>query len=105
MADISNVQAIAFTNLKARPFADRLLSSYRTAKQFMIDVVEFESATAGNADGDVILDGSATDGRTILAKVDIAALKFVCEQFIAMMETSDRVPVTDKCAVNSQPLY
>lgn len=106
MADITNVQAIKFCNEKARVLADLIEKTRRTAEQFAIDITtEFENNVSGNANGDIIIDGAATDGRNIITKNDVLGLKYVAEQAVIALNTDDRETLVAKVSVNGQPAY
>ena len=106
MADIVNAQAVAFCNNKARIVADLIERTRRTCEQFAIDIVtEWEANTVGNANGDVVIDGSERDGRNRITKVDIAALKFVAEKIAEAANLDDREALVAKVSVNGQPAF
>lgn len=105
MADITNAQAVRFCNENARPLADIIESVRRTAEQFAINVVAFEAATSGNANGDVVIDGAATDGRTLATKGKVAALKYVAEQLVACLNQDDREVLVHDLVTNGQPRF
>jgi hypothetical protein len=106
MADIVNAQAVRFCNEKARPLADLIEKTRRTAEQFALDIVtEFEANTSGNANGDTIIDGAATDGRQVIDKGDILGLKFVAEQMVAALTQDDREALVAAVSVNGTPIY
>lgn len=106
MAEITDAQAVRFANENARTLADLIERMDRTLDAFALNVVrDFEEVTGGNQNGDVIVDGSAADGRNGVTKQDVAALKFVCEQLKACMNTDDRRAVVHRWAVNSAPLF
>ncbi len=106
MAAIENPQAITFCNTRARRLADLIITLHRTLPQFMLEVVrDFENLTGGDANGDLIVDGSAQDGRPGVTKVNVAELKFVVEQLQNTMNTDDRVAIVNRWAVNGQPLF
>lgn len=105
MVDITRPQAVKFANEKARVFADLVERTRRTAQQFLVDVVAFESGTAGNADADVINDGSDVDGRNRVTKGNVAQLKFVAEQLVAALTIDDRQQIVARWSVNGQPVF
>ena len=106
MADITHPEAVRFSNEKARTMADLLEQTFRACDQFMLDVMgEFEANTSGNANGDVIVDGSSSDGRSTLTKQDIAALKFVVEKIQEAADIDDRRAIVAKASVNGQPAF
>lgn len=106
MADITNPQAVRFCNEKLRPLADLIEKVRRTAEQFAIDITtEFEAHTSGNANGDAIVDGSASDGRQPITKGNVLEVKFVAEQMVAALTQDDREQLIANVSVNGQPLY
>lgn len=106
MADITNAAAVKFANERARTLANLIESMDRTLSQFALDVVlMFENNTGGNGDNDLIDDGSTLDGRNRVKKVNVAELKYVCEQLKACMDASDRRAVVHKWVTNGTPLY
>lgn len=106
MANITNVQAIKFCNEKARTLADLIERTRRTAEQFMIDITtEFEANVSGNDNADVMIDGAAQDGRSIITKGDVLGLKFVAEQAIATLNQDDRETLVSKVSVNGTPIF
>lgn len=107
MANIIDPHAVRFANENCRVMADMLQAAYRTAKQFALNVADnFESHTGGNANGDVIVDGSEVDGRPgPRTKYNVGELKYVCEQFAACMETDDRLAIVGRWAVNGLPRF
>ena len=72
MADITDPSVIAYVNEAIRPFSDRLVG---LSASLDIEIAKWNSVISplisGNVDGDVILDGSANDGRTPLTKADL----------------------------------
>lgn len=106
MADITNPQAVKFCNEKLRPLADLIERTRRTCEQFLIDITtEFEAHVSGNANGDVILDGAALDGRSVITKANVAEVKFVAEQMAAAANADDRESLIANVSVNGVPLY
>ena len=106
MANITNPQAVAFCNQKLRPLADLIEKVRRTAEQFAIDVAtEFEANTGGNANSDVIIDGAAVDGRSVITKQNVLEVKFVAEQMVAALTQDDREALIAAVSVNGQPIF
>lgn len=106
MADITNPQAVKFCNENARTIANLIGSMYRTLDQFALNVVrDFEENTSGNVDADPIIDGSDVDGRNPVTKVNVAELKFVCEQLKATLDTNTLIALVNNWATNTQPIY
>lgn len=107
MADITNQQIVHFANEKCRVLADLIECMRRTCEQFAVEVVEIEALAAYSnaADGDVIVDGAATDGRSIITKVRIAELKYVAGQLAAAANADDREQLVANWSVNGQPKF
>lgn len=102
---INNSQAIKFCNEKARPLADAIGRLVRTMPQFMIEVAEYEKFTEANPESDKMDDGAERDGRPIVTKKDIAALKYVVERLIECMDQDDRIEIVNRVAVNTLPHF
>lgn len=105
MADITNPQAVRFCNERLRLVADQIQSARRTGEQFLIEVFAFEDATSGNANEDVIIDGSATDGRPSITKQNVLEVKFVAEQLVSTLNQDDRETLVANVAVHGEPLF
>ncbi len=105
MADITSPQAIRFCNENVRIIADLTEKLRRTGEQFLINVVEFETITSGNANGDVVLDGAASDGRQICTKQSVAEVKYVVEQLVACLNQDDRETLIHNLVTNGQPAF
>ena len=109
MANITSPQVISLWNAHARPLADLIERCRRTCEAFVVDAVAIEAVIggsgAGNANGDVIVDGAATDGRSICTKQNFLELKFVAEQIAAAANQDDREQLIHNIVVNGAPLY
>ena len=107
MADITNSQIVHFANEKCRILADLIEKTRRTAEQFALDVVAIEGLAAytGAADADVIIDGSATDGRQTATKLSIGQLKYVAGQMVTALTTDDRAQLVANWSVNGTPAF
>jgi hypothetical protein len=106
MAAIVSPQVARFANEKARVLANLIERTRRTAEQFAIDVVgEFEDHTGGNANGDVVVDGAAEDGRSIITKGDILGLKFVAEQLVTALTEDDREDLIAAVSTDGTPAF
>lgn len=106
MPNITAAQPVRFCNENARTIADLIGKLDRTLDQFALNVVrDFEAHTGANQNSDAIQDGSATDGRNPVTKVNVAELKYVCEQLKACMNTDDRRAIVNRWAVNAQPIF
>ena len=108
MANITNRQAINFLVNKCRPVSDLVEKARRTAQQLAIDIPnEFEAFVSDNASEDVIADGSdsATDGRQIITKGDVLALKYVLEQMVATLTSFDFDTTVSKFSLDGRPIF
>ena len=88
----TNPQAIVVCNEKVRPCADRFgqLFNYCKALQAEAAAEGWAAMFAGGA-GNTIVDGSATDGRTVLTDADVAAFIADVSTFITDMEAASNV--------------
>lgn len=67
----SNPQAIRIANEKIRPLADMMGQLYNRLKSAQIEFTAEGWGALFPADAEVIVDGSATDGRTAITNSDI----------------------------------
>jgi hypothetical protein len=81
-----NVQAIAFTNTKARPTADIIYSAYLTAKKIVQDWNSQSVSSVIPNDATLISDGSATDGRNQVTNANVTSVITRAQEFINWME-------------------
>lgn len=64
MANITNPQAILFCNSQVRVMADKMNSSYATAKSIVNNWNALSMSSIITNDTSPIIDGSSTDGRS-----------------------------------------
>ena len=107
MPEITNAQVVAFANEKARPIADRLYQAYYKSKSVLLDYNAGDIGTKIDAEGsgNLIADGSTSDGRTRITGGDIYNLITALQQFVNYVEggtvtTADRTTVITKPHVN-----
>lgn len=75
MADITDPTFVGFTNETLRVLADYLVGIKDALDTASLQWTDTMSAIiAGEADDDVVIDGSALDGRTPLTKADILTI-------------------------------
>ncbi len=67
----TNAQAIKIANEKIRPLADALAQLYNRIKSAQIEYAAENWGGLFPADAEVVVDGSATDGRTIITNTDV----------------------------------
>jgi hypothetical protein len=88
MSDIVDPQATAFCNERVRPFSDLMRTVYLTSKS-----ISMTWNTSGvNAklpnDSSLVVDGSATDGRTPITGADVNNIINRANDLIAYFESS-----------------
>jgi len=104
MAAISDPAAVAFANTKIRPMADAMAQSYFTAKA----LVDAWNALAMSAKitntADLIVDGSAQDGRNQITGAQATTVVTRAMEIIADYEatSSAKLNTVLAAAVNSQ---
>jgi hypothetical protein len=90
MADITNAEAVAFCNDKIRPVADKLAQAYYDAKIVVDDWTANSMGTLiPNSASDIVVDGSATDGRHVISGADATTIVTRCMEFVADMEANN----------------
>lgn len=97
-------QAILVANTKLRPLADQFGQLYNQCKALQAEAqAEGWSAMFPN-DAEVIADGAASDGRTIIANADIFTLIGVVTSFLSYMEATSNANRNNvlKIAVNPE---
>ena len=107
MADITNPQAVAFCNNKARVFADSLLQAIQTARAFENDYAAQSGDTLFPATADLIADGSEVDGRPRVQAQVIRALRTAAQDMLtwAATGTPTRETRLRSIAVNGGSCY
>jgi hypothetical protein len=90
MANIENAQVIAWSNNRARTLADKLTAAYYAAKAYQTDYAAggIAAAMAAADNADVVLDGSAQDGRTPVTKLKIINFLAAINQIVTSWETN-----------------
>jgi hypothetical protein len=100
MAEITNSEAIAFCNSRVRTAADRLANLYYVAKS-----VSQEWTATGLGDiivynnEDLVVDGSAQDGRHPISGVDVNNLITRLNEFVTDMEANSNAKLNTVLAV------
>jgi len=67
----TNPQAILIANTKIRPLADLLAKLYNRIKSAQIEFTAEDWGTLFPNDSEIIVDGSATDGRTPITNAEV----------------------------------
>ncbi len=106
MANITDPTAVLFCNAQVRPTADRIVQLYwwaKTVKQLFL--ANPTLATLLPNDTSVVVDGSATDGRTQITGADVNSLITNVNAFITSMEATSGALLNayTKVAVNTHP--
>lgn len=101
MADIDNAQVIKFTNEVLRPLSDAVVGFKALLDAETVTYTQtIAPALVAFADGDIVLDGSATDGRTPISKADIAAAIAVLAAINAVIDAGSAEAEVSKPHVN-----
>lgn len=89
MADITNAEAVRFSNDKIRVAADKLAQAF-----YFADLVVNEwnandmASLISNKSLDTLIDGSADDGRHVITGADATNIVTRCQELIADYEAS-----------------
>jgi len=105
MADITDPEAVRFSNEKARTLADAAARYYYMAKAF---TNEWDATGMGakipNA-ADTIIDGSATDGRSTITGANVNGMKTHVDAMVTDLEASSntKLNILLQIEVNGSP--
>ena len=99
MADITNPEAVRFSNEKVRILADALESAYRTSKAALTEWYANNMGELFPA-ADTVVDGSATDGRHPLTGNDVANVINRAAEMVADYEASSNAKLNTVLAVS-----
>jgi hypothetical protein len=102
----TNPQAVAVANNKIRPCADRFGQLYNFAKALQAEAQAENWTAMFPNDAEVIVDGAATDGRTIIANSDVASFMTMVGTFLTYMEQTSNANrnLSLKIAVNPEKI-
>lgn len=85
----TNPQAIRISNEKIRTLADRFGQLYNLCKMYQAEAqAEGWTAMFAGGAGNEIVDGAATDGRTIITDADVTSFITLVSSHITNMEAS-----------------
>ncbi|OPL13111.1 MAG: hypothetical protein AVO39_11095 [delta proteobacterium MLS_D] len=103
MADITSPQAVRFSNEKIRPAAERMAQLYTIAKQVVDEWYATNMGTEIPVSADLIIDGSANDGRTPINGNDATLVISRLQEFVTDMEANNNAKLNTvlKPAVNA----
>lgn len=104
MAEITDPQAVVFANESVRSAADLMAQGYLRAKAAIAayDAKGLDAVFGANGGADVVVDGSATDGRTPIVGGEVQALVQGLRDLVADFEANSSVKhnLVMKIAVN-----
>lgn len=102
MADISDTQAIKFANEQIRPLADAMGASYKHMKTTLAFWDAKSVSSLFPNDASLVIDGSASDGRTPIVGADVNALITIVRSLVGAMEANNNAALNQviKIAVN-----
>jgi hypothetical protein len=84
-----NPQAVTIANTKIRPLADRMAQLYTAIKTAQIEYTAEGWGSLFPNDSEVIVDGSATDGRTPITNADVRSFMLTdAVAFLTALEAS-----------------
>ena len=108
MANITNPEVVAFANEKIRRLADMHVAHYRTCKQFktLWDTLGY-GAIFAVSNSDVVVDGSATDGRHTMTSFDANNAYNRASEVVTDYEASANTKLNQANAIatNTNPLF
>ena len=99
MPDIINPEAVKFCNEKARTLADKATAYYYAALALVNEWDATDMATKIPNTSDVIVDGSATDGRSPITGANVNGLKSHVDAMIADLEATDNLKLNILLAI------
>lgn len=101
MADITDPQVVKFSNEVMRPISDAIVGLKALSDAETVTWVQtIAPALAAYADGDTIVDGSASDGRTPLSKSDLVDAIGVLAAVVAVVNLAGNEAKISKPHVN-----
>lgn len=84
----TNPQAVRIANEKIRPAADAMGGLYNLMKAYQAEAAAENWTALFPNDAELIVDGSATDGRTPITNGDVAAFMAMVGTYLTYMEQS-----------------
>lgn len=88
MTDITDAQAIAFSEEHFRRLANLITGSYQTAKSVQVRWGPEGLAAKFPDTDDDIMDSAHVDGRTIVTGADANAMKAAADALVALLEAN-----------------
>lgn len=103
MADITNPEAVKFCNERVRTAANKLAQLYYSAKSVSQEWTANDLGTIIAYDNaDLVIDGSATDGRHPISGIEVNNLITRLTELVADMEASSNAKLNTVLAVATQ---
>jgi hypothetical protein len=99
MANVTNAQAVAFSNNRARRMADLLYSAYLTAKSLVSEWNAQNVSDVVPNTSDLLVDGSALDGRAPVTGAQVTNIVTRCQELIADYEAGGSAKLNTVVAV------
>lgn len=103
MADVTDPQAVRFCNERVRPAADRFAQLYYWCVSLRDEWTAQDIAGLIPNSTDVVLDGSATDGRPIITGADVHAVKDRVVEFLDNLDADTAAKLNEILAVSVNP--
>lgn len=96
---ITDPEAVKFCNEKVRVMADALGVAYFSAKAILAEWYANDMGTLIPVSSDVVVDGSATDGRHVITGNDATAIINRASEIVADMEANNSAKLNTVLAV------
>lgn len=96
---ITNPEAVAFSNEKARVAADRLAQTYYFCKEVLDEWYANDMGTTIPVDGGTVVDGSETDGRHPVTGNDVTNVIVRCQDLVTDLEANSKAKLNTILAV------
>jgi hypothetical protein len=106
MANITDPTAVNFSNTQVRAGADKTMQFYWWMKALKVEYLANPNlATLFPNDASLVVDGSATDGRTPITGADVQSFLTNVNSFISTLEANSSVILNNfaKISVNPRP--
>lgn len=102
MADITNPQAVRFCNERVRQAADRFGQLYNWCRAVRDEWTAQDIASLIPNTTDLVVDGSATDGRPPITGADVHTIKDRVLELITLLEADSNAKLNEilRVAVN-----
>src|SRR4051812_33223785 len=99
MPNITNAQAISFSNTQVRTMADLMYTNYMTAKSLLATWNSQALSSIITNDSSIIVDGAATDGRSLITGAMVTNIVTRAQEIITDYEASTNAKLNTVAAV------